>query len=171
MSETSTPTIRFRHNGERVACAVAPDTRLSALLRDGQALSGAKEACGIGRCGACTVLMDGLPVNACLTMAWQIDGRDIVSPEGLDTIDEAAIVRQALTEESAFQCGYCAPGFTVVLTALLRDNARPSETQIRAALEGNLCRCTGYHSIIRGALRAVDLLAAHHQPTTPGDPS
>jgi carbon-monoxide dehydrogenase small subunit len=103
-------------------------------------------------------LFDGLPANACLLMLWQLDGHDIVTPEGLDALPEARTIRAALAAENAFQCGYCAPGFSIALTALLRENPQAGETEIRAALEGNICRCTGYHSIIRGALAAAEAL-------------
>lgn len=149
----------FRLNGTSHALRAAPDRRLIDVLRDDLSRTSAKKSCSIGRCGSCMVLIDGAPVNSCLLMMWQVNGAEIVTPEGLDAVPEAAFVRQGLTEENAFQCGYCAPGFTVTLTALLRDVPVPDEDDIRAALAGNLCRCTGYHSIIRGALRAVALKA------------
>lgn len=152
--------IRFRLNGEDHGADVAPDTRLIDLLREDLGLTASKKACGIGRCGACMVLRDGVPANACLLMMWQVEGSDIVTPEGLDVLPDSTCVRQGLAEENAFQCGYCAPGFTVTLTALLQDTDNPGEAEIREALSGNLCRCTGYHSIIRGAFRAVALKAA-----------
>lgn len=152
--------IRFRLNGEDHSVDVSPETRLIDLLREDLDVTASKKACGIGRCGACMVLRNGAPANACLLMMWQVDGADIVTPEGLDAVPESAFVRQGLIEENAFQCGYCAPGFTITLTALLRETDDPGEAEIREALGGNLCRCTGYHSIIRGALRAVALKAA-----------
>jgi aerobic carbon-monoxide dehydrogenase small subunit len=150
--------VRFRLNGESRTLAAAPDVRLIDLLRESCGLTAAKIACGIGRCGACLVLVNGEAVNACLLMAWQIEGADIVSPEALDAIPEGRAVREALVAEVSFQCGYCAPGFTVALTALLGDRPDAGEADIRAALEGNLCRCTGYHSILRGALEAQRVL-------------
>mgnify|MGYP001056075103 CR=1 FL=1 len=156
----STIPVSFRLNGMPQACTVKPETRLSEILRDHLGQSASKTACGICRCGAC------------LVMAWQVGGSDIVSPEGLDAFPETRLVRQGLVEEAAFQCGYCAPGFVVALTALLRENPHADETDIRAALEGNLCRCTGYHSIIRGALRAAGLLLqAHQQAAQAGRPT
>lgn len=152
--------LNFRLNGENVFLEAASDRRLIDLLREDLNRTSAKKACSIGRCGACTVLVDGVAMNACLLMAWQVEGRDVVTPEGLDVVPEARFVRQGLTEENAFQCGYCAPGFTVMLTALLMTDDQPGEEDIRAALSGNLCRCTGYHSILRGALRAAELKAA-----------
>ena len=99
-------------------------------------------------------------VNACLLMAWQIDGAEIISPEALAILPEGRIVHEALVAEVAFQCGYCAPGFAVALTALLRTQPDADEIAIRSALEGNICRCTGYSSILRGAIRAQKQLAS-----------
>lgn len=148
----------FRLNGDECRVDGQADRRLIDVLRDDLGQTSAKKACGIGRCGACTVLMNGLPVNACLLMMWQVDGAVIITPEGMQAVPEAAFVREALIRENAFQCGYCAPGFTVALTALLRDVPDPDEADIRAALAGNICRCTGYHSILRGAAAAVAAL-------------
>lgn len=151
----------FRLNGENHTVNASVDSRLVDVLRDRLCATSTKKACGIGRCGACMVLLNGTPANSCLMMMWQVEGADIVTPEGLDDVAEAAFVRQGLIEENAFQCGYCAPGFTVTLTALLRDVAQPNEQDIRDALGGNICRCTGYRSIVRGALRAVELKQEH----------
>jgi carbon-monoxide dehydrogenase small subunit len=150
--------IAFHLNGCCHTLAVPAELRLIDLLRDHFGMTAAKKACGIGRCGACSVLVDNRAVNGCLLMSWQLDGTTVITPEGFDDLPEAVVLREALVAENAFQCGYCAPGFTVALTALLRENPAPDEFQIRAALEGNICRCTGYHSIIRGALAAVDAL-------------
>lgn len=155
----------FRLNGASHTVHGPVDRRLIDVLRGELDATSAKKACGIGRCGACMVLMNGVATNSCLLMMWQVEGSDIVTPEGLHGIPEAAFVREGLAEENAFQCGYCAPGFTMSLTALLRDVPRPGEDDIRAALAGNLCRCTGYHSIIRGALRAVELKTAARDST------
>jgi aerobic carbon-monoxide dehydrogenase small subunit len=155
---TAGMTIRFRLNGELQTMRVPADARLVDLLREHCALTAVKTACRIGRCGACLVLMNGHAVNSCLLMAWQVDDADIVSPEALDAWPEGRAVRAGLVAEVAFQCGYCAPGFTVALTALLRQCPEAGEGDIRAALVGNLCRCTGYFSILRGALRARELL-------------
>lgn len=148
-------TIRFELNGEPVSADVKPETRLLELLREHFGLMAAKPSCSIGRCGACTILADGRPVNSCLVMAWQLEGRSIVTAEGLDRIEAANVVRAALIAENAFQCGYCAPGFTIALTALLMDDPDIDEAGLRAGLAGNICRCTGYHSILRGALSAA----------------
>jgi len=150
--------VAFSLNGHRHALAVPAELRLIDLLRDHLGMTAAKKACGIGRCGACSVLVDDRAVPGCLLMAWQLDGSAIITPEGLDDLPAAIVLREALVAENAFQCGYCAPGFTVALTALLHENPAADAFQIRAALEGNICRCTGYHSIIRGALAAVEAL-------------
>jgi carbon-monoxide dehydrogenase small subunit len=151
--------ITFRLNGMDVAFAAAPDTRLVDLIREQAGETATKAACRIGRCGSCLVLKDGEAVNACLVMAYQIDGADIISAEGLSAWPKAETIRKALTDEVSFQCGYCAPGFTVALTALLAEDPAPDDEAIKTALEGNICRCTGYLSILRGAKAAVAALA------------
>jgi carbon-monoxide dehydrogenase small subunit len=157
-------TVRFRLNGEEQTVHAAADTRLVDLLREHFGLTATKAACRIGRCGACLVLMNGSAVNACLLMAWQIEGADIISPEALAALPEGRVVREALVAEVSFQCGYCAPGFVVALTALLRREPDADEAAIRAALEGNICRCTGYFSILRGAMLAVQRLSEENVP-------
>ncbi|MEO1017071.1 MAG: 2Fe-2S iron-sulfur cluster-binding protein [Pseudomonadota bacterium] len=149
----------FVLNSETRSVSAKADTPLVEILRDQLFATDTKLACGIGRCGACTVLVDDRLMNACLVMAWQVAGRHVVTSRGLDDLPDAQIIRDALAAESAFQCGYCAPGFTMAIFALLRGSHHVSETQIRAALEGNTCRCTGYHSIVRGALNAANRLA------------
>ena len=115
--------------------------------------------------------MNGLAVNGCLVMAWQLPDADIVTPEGIDAFEIARVVKAALAEENAFQCGYCAPGFLMALTALFIDLPAAGEAEILSALEGNICRCTGYHSIIRGALNASARLEAAQLACGPGDPN
>lgn len=170
MSSPGTMPLRFRLNGETKSVSVSTETRLADLLRDGLGLTATKIACGIGRCGACTVLMDGRAVNSCLIMAWQLQDTEIVSPEGVDSLDIAPVVKSALAEENAFQCGYCAPGFLMALTALFTEQPSATKADIIAALEGNICRCTGYQSIIRGALNAAARLRAKRLASEPGDP-
>ena len=150
-----TITVRFRLDGERVEMTAPAETSLTHFLRDALFRTETKIGCEVGRCGACMVLMNGQAINSCLVMAWQAEGSDIVTVAGLDALPEAFIVRQALAEESAFQCGYCAPGFVVSLVALFVTNPQASREDILTALEGNICRCTGYHSILRGALLAA----------------
>ena len=148
-------TIEFTLNGELRLLDCASDKPLTQILREDLGLTATKEACSIGRCGACLVLVDGKAANACLTMVFQLEGADVVTAEGLGGEPLASTIRRALAAENAFQCGYCAPGFVMALIALLKGNPNPSEDNIRAGLEGNICRCTGYHSIIRGALAAA----------------
>ena len=148
-------TIEFALNGELRLLDCASDKPLTQILREDLGLTATKEACSIGRCGACLVLVDGKAANACLTMVFQLEGADVVTAEGLGGEPLASTIRRALAAENAFQCGYCAPGFVMALIALLKGNPNPSEDNIRAGLEGNICRCTGYHSIIRGALAAA----------------
>lgn len=154
----------FCLNGHSLTVTTAPQRRLIDLLREDLGSTSAKKACAVGRCGACMVLVDGAPVNACLLMAWQLHGTEIVTPDGLDMIAEARFLRDGLAKENAFQCGYCAPGFTVSLTALLMRTPCPDEREILTALAGNLCRCTGYQSIIRGTMRAAELKAVGSSP-------
>jgi len=152
--------LAFRLNGQDVAVTAAPTDRLLDILRQTFGLTGAKSACRIGRCGTCTVLMNGRAVNACLVMAYRLPGCAIVTAEGLNALAVAPPLQRALAEEVVFQCGYCAPGMTVALAALLERDRQPGSAAIREALAGNLCRCTGYQSILRGvqaALRRVAL--------------
>lgn len=145
-------------NGYVQKFKVTADTRLIDILRDELGLVSAKQGCSVGRCGACTVQMNGLPVNACLVMAWQVDGARVSTPEGFSESETAQVVRQVLAEENAFQCGYCAPGITMSLISLLEGDPQASEDDILKALTGHLCRCTGYQSIMRGALAASSAL-------------
>jgi len=135
---------------------VLADTRdtLLDLLRDRLGLTGTKEGCGNGNCGTCTVLMDGAPVNACLVLACEAPGRRIVTIEGLATGDALHPLQQALVEHGGTQCGFCTPGILMSAKALLEENPRPTEEEIRRAIAGNLCRCTGYRKIVE-AIAAV----------------
>lgn len=151
--------IRFTLNGVPVAVEAPPDTPLTTLLREDMAATGTKLGCGIGRCGACMVLLDGKAVNGCLVMGWQVQGHEVTTIEGVDSLPVGAALKAGLAQANAFQCGYCAPGVVMTLAALFTATPRADETRIAAALTGNLCRCTGYHSILRGALAARDLIA------------
>ena len=135
--------------------SVLADTRdtLLDLLRNRLGLTGTKEGCGNGNCGTCTVLMDGAPVNACLVLALEAPGRAIVTIEGL-AAGELHPLQQALVQHGGTQCGFCTPGIVLSAKALLDENPRPSEVQIRHAIAGNLCRCTGYGKIVE-AIAAV----------------
>ena len=121
-------------------------------LRDNLGLKGVKEGCGTGDCGACTVLLDGAPVNACLTLAVEADGRRVTTIEGLCKDGEMCDLQQAFVEHGAVQCGYCSPGMIITAQGLLAENANPREADVRHALAGNLCRCTGYESIVKTIL-------------------
>ena len=149
-------------NGEeRIVLADTRDTLLD-LLRDRLGLTGTKEGCGNGNCGTCTVLMDGAPINACLVLAAEVPGRSVTTIEGLSTGGELHPLQQALVEHGGTQCGFCTPGIVLAAKALLDANPRPSEAQIRHAIAGNLCRCTGYGKIVE-AIAAVAAGAAQGQ--------
>jgi carbon-monoxide dehydrogenase small subunit len=136
-------------NGEqRVADDVWPGESLLYVLRERLGLPGSKNACEQGECGSCTVYLDGVPVCACLVAAGQAEGRDVVTVEGLGTADELHPVQQAFVDAGAVQCGFCTPGLVVAVHDLLARDPDPEDADIREALAGNLCRCTGYEQII-----------------------
>lgn len=147
--------IQCRVNGQQVVRDIDPDVRLLDFLRECLHLTGTKEGCGEGECGACTVLMDGKSINSCLVLALQADGTEIITVEGLADGHALHPIQQAYVETGAVQCGFCTPGFIMATYALLREIPDPSEEEILAGLEGNLCRCTGYSKI----LEAVKLAA------------
>ena len=148
-------TISLTVNGRPHALTIQPNRRLIDVLRDDLALTGTKEGCGIGVCGACTVLLDGVTVSACLTLAVTAAGRDVVTIEGLETEAGTNAVQQAFVEHSGIQCGFCTPGQIMAATALLREFPNPTEEQICEQMMGNLCRCTGYYKIIESIKAAV----------------
>lgn len=158
-------TLSFALNGEPVKESVGAEMRLADLLREKLFLTGTKVGCSIGRCGACSVLIDGVAQNACLLFAWQVNGKTVTTIEGIDRETVTTHVKAGLREESAFQCGYCAPGFVVALVSFLSANPAADDEAVIAALEGNICRCTGYHSIVRGALNAAARVRAAHGET------
>ena len=158
--------IRFRLNGREVEIEAGADARLLDVLREDLHLTGTKEGCGEGECGACTVLLDGQPVNSCLLLAPQADGCDVVTIEGLAEGAHLHPIQEAFVEEGAVQCGFCTPGFILATYALLRANPEPTDEEILTALEGNLCRCTGYSRI----LAAVRLAAARLLAQRPAAP-
>jgi len=141
-------TISFRVNGRGVEVEVSPEDRLIDVLRDRLRLTGTKEGCGIGECGACTVLLDGKPANSCLVPALQVEGREVETVEGLARNGELHPLQEAFVEHAAVQCGFCTPGMLMSAVALLRENPEPTREEIARAISGNLCRCTGYHQII-----------------------
>ena len=141
-------------NDRAYEVAVAPNRTLTQLLRDDLNLLGTKEGCGVGDCGACTVIMDGKPVNSCLVLAVQADGSDITTIEGVATSDGLHPVQQTFVEMGAIQCGFCTPGMVLSATSLLENNPHPTEHEVRQALSGNLCRCTGYQKIVEAVQEA-----------------
>ena len=140
-------------NGETRTVDVAPNDILLDVLRDKLGIKSPKTGCERGDCGVCTVLLDGKPVRSCLILAVEADGHEITTVEGLGK-DGLTPLQQAFIDRNAFQCGFCAPGVVLAATALLRENPDPTEQEIREALSGNLCRCTGYDSIV-DAIRAA----------------
>ena len=140
-------------NGSRHEVQEGARTLLE-VLRDDLGLVGTKEGCGIGMCGACTVLVDGKPVSGCLTLAAQVDGKEITTVEGLSKDGKLHPVQQAFIDERAFQCAYCTPGFILSTVALLKENPNPGDDEIREYLAGNLCRCGSYQNIIKAVSAA-----------------
>jgi carbon-monoxide dehydrogenase small subunit len=152
-----------RINGERVEFLCQPHQSLLECLRDVLALTGTKEGCNDGNCGACNVLLDGRLVNSCLVLGVEIEGREVTTVEGLADWRGLHPIQQAFIEKDALQCGYCTPGFLIAAKALLDREPNPSEERIRTWLAGNLCRCTGYDKIVRAVQSAATQLAAQDQ--------
>lgn len=146
--------IRVTINGALEELEVRSNVTLLQMLRDHLALTGTKSGCEAGECGACTVLVDGEPTNACLVLAAEADGCEVLTVEGLAQDGRLNALQQAFVEQGAVQCGFCTPGMLMSASALLRRSPRPSEVEIREALVGNLCRCTGYVRIVK-AIQAV----------------
>jgi aerobic carbon-monoxide dehydrogenase small subunit len=142
-------------NGRRHEADVEPRQLLVYLLRETLGLKGTNVGCDTSSCGACTVLVDGESVKSCTVLAVQADGSEVTTIEGLAAGDELHPVQQAFHEQHALQCGYCTPGFVMATVSLLQENPNPSEEEIRRGLEGNLCRCTGYHNIVRAVEAAA----------------
>jgi aerobic-type carbon monoxide dehydrogenase small subunit (CoxS/CutS family) len=143
-------------NGVTRSARSVPDRSLLVVLRSELGLTGAKFGCGEGECGACTVLLDGIPVRACQVRIGEADGKIVTTVEGLERDGNLNVVQQAFVELGAFQCGYCTPGMVVRTTALLKSNPSPTEAEIRSALETNICRCGGYARILRAVERAAE---------------
>jgi nicotinate dehydrogenase subunit A len=148
-------TLTLKVNGKSYPVEAAPDTPLLYVLRNDLALNGAKFGCGLAQCGACAVLIDGKSALSCATPVGDLANAEIVTLEGLGTIDEPHPLQRAFIAEQAAQCGYCASGMIMAALDLLRRNAAPSEQEVRAALAGNLCRCGTHPRIIRAVLRAA----------------
>jgi carbon-monoxide dehydrogenase small subunit len=141
-------------NGTEEGLQVPSNMTLLHALRDKLGFTGTKNGCEAGECGACTVLVDGEPMNSCLVLAVELNGKEITTVEGLSENGKLTPIQQAFADLNAVQCGYCTPGMLMAATALLRRNPHPSETDIQEALLGNLCRCTGYQRIIDAVLKA-----------------
>jgi len=151
--------IQLSVNGESVEVAVEPNRTLLQLLREDLGLTGAKHGCGLGDCGACTVIMDGKPVNSCLVLAVQAAGREILTIEGLAENGKLHPIQEAFVEKGAIQCGFCSPGMILSAKALLDENPRPTDLEIRMAISGNLCRCTGYQKIVEAVQAAAEMMS------------
>jgi aerobic carbon-monoxide dehydrogenase small subunit len=147
--------IELTVNGVVRTGQVEPRRILADFLREDLALTGTHLGCEHGVCGACTVIVDGEPARSCLMLAVQARGADVRTVEGLATDGQMNTLQQAMWDSHGFQCGFCTPGFLMQITALLSENPHPGEPEIRAALSGNICRCTGYESIVNGVLRAT----------------
>ncbi|MEL7610645.1 MAG: (2Fe-2S)-binding protein [Bacillota bacterium] len=143
-------TVNFVLNGKPVSVEIDENRRLLDMLREECGLTGTKEGCGVGECGACTVIVDGEAVNSCLVLAASVGGKSVMTVEGVQKPDGTLDpVQQAILDNHALQCGYCTPGFVMSAKALLMKNPHPTRDEIRVALSGNLCRCTGYEQIIQ----------------------
>jgi len=141
-------------NDKEYEVAVKPNQTLTDLLRYDLGLTGTKKGCEVGDCGTCTVIMDGKPVNSCLVLALQANGKQIVTIEGLETDQGLHPIQQAFVEKGSIQCGFCSPGMILSAKSLLDRNPKPKEADIRMAISGNLCRCTGYQKIVEAVQHA-----------------
>ena len=155
----------LRVNGRQHEVLLDPNVTLLRALRD-LGYTDVKNGCEIGECGACAVLLNGTAVNSCMVLAWQADGAQIVTNAGLGTLDRPHVIQEAFADAGAIQCGYCTSGMVVSTKALLDRNPDPSEAEIRQALSGNLCRCTGYSQIVEGVQLAAKRLRGAPQAGT-----
>ena len=154
MDKTAKRIVKLTVNNELFEVAINLNRTLLEVLREELSLTGTKESCGQGACGSCTILLDGLPVRSCLLLAVEAEGREITTIEGLSQGEKLHPVQEAFIEHHAIQCGFCSPGMILTATALLEVNPKPTEDEIRHALSGNICRCTGYAKII-GAVKSL----------------
>jgi carbon-monoxide dehydrogenase small subunit len=146
-------------NDKAVLVAIEPHLTLLEFLRDRLRLTGTKEGCSTGHCGACSVLVDGEPISSCLMLAAEADGRNILTVEGLVKNGELHPIQAAFVSEGGLQCGFCTSGMMLVAYALLEKTPRPTEAEIREGLAGNLCRCTGYHKIVEAVQQAAKVVS------------
>jgi aerobic-type carbon monoxide dehydrogenase small subunit (CoxS/CutS family) len=152
--------VKLRLNGHMVEEQALPNVSLLDFLRDKLELTSVKKGCDEGQCGACTVLLNGKPVCSCLMLAVQVQDAEVTTIEGLAKPGELSVVQRAFVEKNGYQCGFCTPGMLLAATALLGQNPDPSIEEIKEALEGNLCRCTGYEQIIESVSRAAEMMKA-----------
>ena len=152
--------VGFRLNGKLVERQAVANKTLLDFLRDGFGMLSVKKGCDEGQCGACTVLVDGKPLCACLVLAVQMQGTEITTLEGLAKPGELSVIQQAFLDKYGFQCGFCTPGMILATKALLDQNPDPTTENIKEALDGNLCRCTGYQQIIESVSRAAEMVRA-----------
>ena len=149
--------IQLNVNGFRYEGEVEPRRTLLEFLREDLELTGTKEGCGLGECGTCTVLLDGKPIKSCITLAVQANGREVTTIEGLEEPDGTLHpMQQAFIDHGAIQCGFCTPGMVLTAKAFLDENPRPTEIDVRKAISGNLCRCTGYQKIVEAILATAE---------------
>ncbi|MBF0495445.1 MAG: (2Fe-2S)-binding protein [Deltaproteobacteria bacterium] len=144
-------------NGESVSLTVEPQLTLLELIRDRLMLTGTKEGCAEGACGSCTVLLDGAPIRSCLTLALSVAGQEVTTVEGLAVAGQLDPIQQAFVDHSAVQCGFCTPGMIMSVKGLQNKNPHPTEEEIREAISGNICRCTGYVKIIDAVKSATEI--------------
>lgn len=149
--------IEFTLNGTLMEVEVHPHWTLLKLLREKFGLTGTKEGCGIGECGACTVLLDEMPVNACLILIPKVEGRKVETVEGLGSRKSLHPLQKSFIDHGAIQCGFCTPGLLMSSKALLEKNSRPTREEVKEAISGHLCRCTGYHQIIEAIKKASEV--------------
>ena len=154
------PRTRFRLNGVATEIDADPDTLLLDVLRGRLGLTGPHFGCGAGECGACHVIVGDHAVSACDTPLWSVADKEVITPEGLGTADKPHPLQRAFIAEQALQCGYCVPGILMSAAALLMQKPRPSETEVRSALDRNLCRCGSHNRMVRAVLRAAQEMAA-----------
>jgi carbon-monoxide dehydrogenase small subunit len=154
----STVPVAITVNGSERRLEVEPRTLLVTLIREGLGLTGTNVGCDTTSCGACTVLLDGESVKSCTVLAVQADGGEVTTIEGLGSDGALHPMQAAFREQHGLQCGYCTPGMVMAAVGLLRENPDPTEAEVRAGLEGNLCRCTGYHNIVHSVLSAAETM-------------
>ena len=154
--------VQTQINGENVEFLCEPRQSMLEVLRDELDLTGAKEGCNNGNCGACTIIVDGRPVDSCCMLGVEAEGKEVQTNEGVATPEGLHPLQQKFLEHAALQCGICTPGFIMNSKALLEENSNPTEEEVRFWLAGNLCRCTGYDKIVRAVLDAAEITRANH---------